>query len=461
VYGILLGLCAAAAQAQTDREHIGINNSNRESNLSLARDYVKRDLELGVGAVRSGMDGVGGRFVGAPFDFAAKDAVVDLYRASNLTVHTVVHARYGVDHHGNNATISPADYETWMRNFDYYVRGVMQHYRGRIFHYIVENEPELHYPGSGGWLTARQAVDFTRIAFRAARDIDPMIRIESPPTNTPESPTLREMLELGLADWCDYIGVHAYGSQIDDNRFANLWTLLAEFKIRKPVCVSECGANPDWAPPCLKGSEAGRLEYQRRFFYQLQMQMKRFGVSHTMLYTIQEQPDDLNILNRPAYDEVKNHFRLSPLANGGFEEANDSEHGWVPNFSNAYDGVVAPDNVRCIRDDAVNARSGSGYARLSPAAAQSLRRVVAVPANAACSVSAWVRVSGQGRARLRALGFDPLDGDAEVAVVSTSKPTWEQLVLRVTPTNPWVVIDLSCEGDNTTATFDDVVITAP
>lgn len=377
--------------------------------------------------------------------------MVDKYLAAGIAVHTVVHARYSVDHAQPNVSITPAEFETWKKNFDYHVRGVMKHYQGRIFWYIVDNEPEICFDGSGGWMTAQQAVNLTKIVYQAARDIDPRIKVESPPVNRPDSPFLREMMQLGVQNYCDFVGVHTYGGQIDDEVFRRLWELLAEFRVRKPVSASESGANPEWAPASLKGSLADKLEYQRRFYFQFYMQMKRFGVSHALMYSLRTptDPDDLDILDRPAFEEMKAGFNDTVFSNGGFED------------SNNFDSRNLPTNIEIVRNDAANAHGGSSYAKLAPGPASSFRRLAAkLKPGTTYAVEAWVFIQGSGVAHLRALGSHPLDGDAEELASTNVGGSWQKLSLTVTPQHSWLVVDLSANNLNGLVRFDDVTVEA-
>ena len=52
---------------------------------------------------------------------------------------------------------------------------------------------------------------------------------------------------------------------------------------------------------------------------------------------------------------------------------------------------------------------------------------------------------------------------AELAAMTKDKGIWEQLAVTVTPTNPWVVIELSSTSKNVSGSyvkFDDVSITS-
>jgi hypothetical protein len=137
--GILLTsaiLYSFPAQALTS--YLGINNG---TGYNTDPDYVDRSIyhtqDLGLGIVRMGMDGVEGSIEGDSFNWSARDAVVKKYLDAGIKIHSVLSARAHVNRDGN--------YAKWKANFKYYVSNVMARYKGKIFYYIIDNEPDLDY----------------------------------------------------------------------------------------------------------------------------------------------------------------------------------------------------------------------------------------------------------------------------------------------------------------------------
>jgi hypothetical protein len=438
---ILLCLMSINILAITDSQYVGINNGTGYDTTPSYVDWsISKDKELGVGSVRMGMDNVGGYREGEAFNFGHRDVAVDKYLAANIAIHTVISARGHVNR--------DSDYEKWKANWSYFCKNVMTHYKGKISWYIIDNETDISY--GNGTLSPQQAVDLTKIAFEIAKSIDPNIVIESPPPTSPETPYLREMISLGIANYCDYIGVHAYGGQINEGRLNRVWQYLQEFGVKKPVVVSEAGAINDYFNNVGVTPSEGRRIWFSRFYYQL----KRYGYSHVLLFDL-DKHDAWALIDTPAYNEIKNWYRNDPFANGGFEDANDNEHGW--NVFASADIFRAPSTIKFIRDDAANAHTGSGYLQMEPGANSVRRLAEQLTPNKTYEIKAWVNITGGGTARLRALGWNHLDGDAEVAVTTTNSG-WQELSLQVTPTKSWVVIDLGIENVGGNVRWDDVTI---
>lgn len=443
-----------ATSADTSAGYLGINNG---TGYNTDPAYVDRSIEhtkdLGLGAARVGMDNVGGNTVGAEFRWEERDAAIDKYIAAGIAVHSPISARAHVER--------DPDYERWKSNFRYFVRNVMTHYKGKIFYYIVDNEPDLDY--GNGTMSAQECVDMTKIAYEAAKSIDPNIKIESPPPSGPDSPLLGDMLDLGLADCTDYVGMHAYGGQIHEDRFSKPWKDLAARGVKKPIAISESGSIASW----YQGSDADKQNSRSRWFAEFGQRLKRFGYDSALLFDLDSHDEWAiapNFQPTPAYDKIK-MLELNPFwSSAGFESDNDMEKDWVPFDPN---DIGSSSFVTFIRGDAGGARSGSGYVKLESSKADrdvpiNVRRIAGqLPQGRTIKVGAWAYASGGTQATLKALGYDNLDGDAELSVSSTRRNEWEYLELKVPISKYWTVVELSTLGTSNSSDFvkwDDVLL---
>jgi hypothetical protein len=436
---------------------LGINNG---TGYNTDPGYIDRSIhhtiDLGLEVARMGVDGVGGFTEGAGFNWAARDMAVNKYRTAGLKIHAVVGPRFHVNRDGN--------YEKWKANFKYFVRNVMMRYKGKISYYIIDNEPDLDY--GNGKMSAQQCVDMTRIAYEVAKSIDPNIKIESPPVMGIESGLLNEMLDRGIDKVSDYIGLHAYGGQIADNRLGHPWRVLEARGIRKPLAISESGAINSWCP----GSAAEQDNCRRRWFALFGQQLKRFGYDHAILFDLDSHGEwaiapDFKPTN--TYQQIKNIRLNQAFTNAGFESGNNPETQWV-HFSPGDIGDMKPSPyVNFVRGDAGGARSGSGYVKLESGKASSgapifVRQIASsLPKNGKVAIGAWVYVNGNAQATLKGLGYDFRDGDAEIVKTSTKKNAWEYLEITVPISRYWAVVELSTKGTGRAGDYvkwDDVSV---
>lgn len=406
----------------------GINVENKASTEN--RNFL---LDMGFNRIRFGINrltpenSIG---VGDPINFGPVDEQVDWYLSNGIELMAVI--PFNIE----NEIDKGLDYEEWKANWDYYCRQVFSHLQGRVFYYILDNEPDL--TGS----TPQQCYDMTKIAYLAAQDIDPNIKIESPPVMGSDGPSitsyLRQMLNLGIADYCDYIGLHSYGSQIDDNRLDAVWKELESHNVRKPVSISELGVKGSWAPAGVEDEE-----WRRRWWSQYYVASKAHGFTNNLCFTLDGGPTGWQIKNTPSFDELKNYYFLRSFENGGFESANDDEHDWHVVFPTV-DQANPPSNIEFVLNDATNARSGSGYLRMDAGNGKSVRRVAEnLTPGQTYTVKGYAYISGSGTASLSAMGYDTEDGDAKVVSSTSNTGSFQLLSLDVTPTSTWIVVDLS------------------
>ncbi len=447
-------LCAAprASYGVSDAMMGMCNDTGFNTDPTFVQNNITNDKTLGMTAVRMGMNGVGGGTVNAAFNWTARDAVVNAHVSNHIAMHVPVNPVTMVSK-GTN-------YTEWKNNYDYFVRGVMSRYQGKIFWYIIINEPDLN------GVTAQQAVDFQQIAFNAARAIDPNIKIESSPVSSPTATFLNDMLQLGLANYCDYIGVHVYSSEIDDGSFSKPFEWMQALNIKKPVSASECGMSVGWAPA---GFPGGGQEYRRRWLPLYYLALKRYGISSSLLFSLTfNDPNWAYVDNnftpyQPGYGEIQTGFVNRAFANGGFESSNDSQRDWIVYYDPTL--TTAPTTTTFVTGDSAGAHSGSGYAKMNSGATTSpiiVRRIAgALTSGAQVNISGWAYINGSGTATLKALGYDPTVGNAETVATATGGGSWKFLSLNVTPINPWVVIEISTTGTGVSGQYvkwDDVNI---
>ncbi|MBC7806611.1 MAG: hypothetical protein H7145_10715 [Akkermansiaceae bacterium] len=449
------------AQAQfTDRDYVGINNATgTNTDPNYANATVIKMNAVGFGTGRMGMDQVGGRYVGDTFVWGPRDAVVQKYLDGGVKIACVL----GVREH----TDAGANYDQWKANFRNFCRNVMNRYRGKIFYYIVDNEPDLSYGGGQKEpQNAQWCIDMTRIAFEEARSIDGNIKIESPPTMSPESDLLRQMIQGDIGSVCDFIGTHVYGAQIDEGRMGRPWEWLNEYgTTRKPISVSEAGVPAYWAPAGIDGQE-----WRRRWQQQWYVSMKRYGYAQGMLFSLTggesnwEYYDYFTFapLFGPLDFDLRNKaFRKTGLENPGFESANDVEYGWHVVFP--VDSASRPTWAQFPTNDSSQARSGNGYLRLDSTTNTpypGVRRVVnnLVPGRA-YTAKVWAHVTGNAVAGMGIDGTQVLNGSQAFGATTRTTNSWQELSVSFTPTNPFAVITLFTDGyanSGSVVKFDDV-----
>ncbi|WP_242038633.1 hypothetical protein [Chroococcidiopsis sp [FACHB-1243]] len=449
-------LCPIPTWALT--KYLGINNG---TGYNTDPTYVDRSIlhvkDLGLGVIRMGMDGVAGSTEGAGFDWSARDMVVDKYRAAGMKIHAVLSARMHVERDKN--------YEQWKANFRHFARSVMTHYHGKIFYYIIDNEPDLDF--GNGEMSAQECVDMTQIAYQIAKAIDPQIRIESPPVSGIESSLLDEMLANGIADVSDYIGLHAYGGQISDNRLGHPWRVLARYGVRKPLVISESGSISDYC----EGLEYETEDCRRRWFAYFGQQLKRFGYDHALLFDLDGHDSWAvapNFNPTKTYQQIKDLRLNRTFSNGDFESDNNVEMDWIPfEDSDAWLLKGVSERVSFVRNDNSGAHGGKGYVKLNngntaPGQPLSVRRIASkLQRSKKVKIGAWVYVNGGASAALKGLGYDYRNGDAEISASSTKKNGWEHLEIEVPISKNWVVIELGTLGTGNNGDYvkwDDVTI---
>lgn len=434
--GMLGPTCQVAGGVVTKGEPwAGINpgHGGTLANAAQRSSMIAATTGLGLGISRVGID--------HPLD--RQEAIFDDFLAQGLTIHAVL----------STFNVTPDAFRAR-------ARAAMERFKGKIGYYIIGNEPDLNGQSPA------QAVEFTRIAYEESRRVAPdgSIRVESSP---PSSPTgrpgtyMRDMLNLGVTNYADVIGLHSYGGQIVDSHRQGLcvtWRLMAEATQRyghpaKPIANSEGGTSPEWA----QGVD-GNL-YWARWLRQSYVQHKRCGYNSMLLYTLGSGTGLFTIptCGAACADAIRESHQDGPFANGGFEQPNDREREWVI-ITNRLELEATPSEwSRVAFVTGGGARTGNGYMRTTAPVA--VRRVGnCLTPGSPVTVSAWVRVAPGATASLKAQGYNHLDGDAEiVAQTGNTGGAWRELTLTVTPTNPWVVVSLESGGSGA-VDWDDVTL---
>ena len=195
-----------------------------------------------------------------------------------------------------------------------------------------------------------------------------------------------------------------------------------------PVANSEGGSSFAWAPPGIGDPYA----WQARWYALAYVQHKRFAYDTLLLFSLRSPRglwdvagwrDGRFIRNAPVYDAVEAAFRPRPFANGGFEATVEPDRRWVA----IYD-LDAVDPPGLDRVDFASGDAHGGRHALRMSAPTRVRQVAdGLTPGRPVTLSARVKVEGAA-ARLAALGFDALDGTAEI--VAEFRRYWRCLALH-------------------------------
>ena len=459
IVALVLTMAGSVGAQTNDTDWLGIN-ANYYGNLN-------PDLQdLGIKSIRMGTSWqTEGNYSETRYLDAAK---INAFVAAGYKLHLSINYR-GYDL--NNKKVDVADFETWVANYKEFCRQVITKYGSpgnvKIPYYICGNEPDLNDASTGN-LTPYQAYRFSRALWEAKNAVNPSLTTESAPVAAPASGFLRDMINAGVADYTDVIGIHAYSDQFDENQLSQPWQYLAAVGKSKPISISESGVplRAGWAP-------AGMDENQwRTRWHQLAyIEAKRYGISQMLLFSHTGNSDwtdkwayrDRNNNFAPvqgAYDEVKNGLKKRTNLNGGFESDNDRWHEWIvmqpikqvaePTWANFTAGG-AHSGARCLKITV-----GGDW--------RQVRKVVeGLTVGVPYTLSAWVKLEGSNQAYVNAMGFNRTQGSQEAsASVTGNLGTWQKVSVSFTPTNPWVVVSLASPGSglsNAACSFDDITLT--
>lgn len=264
--------------------HVGVNSGiGYNTDPSYVDAQIAAMKRLGVSRVRMGMDGVGGGTVSAGFSWAKRDAVIDKLTAAGIIIHTQVSWRTHIRDKSRDA---------WRR----LNREWMGRYGDRIEIVACDNEPEIN------GCSAKECVEFTKIAWeeRNRLGLQGKLLIESPPLGSIDDTaprrlfTFAQLLDAGIADYCDVFGLHAYSIQYQDARFRKPFDELKRRGITKPIGLSEVGTAISW----VKGNEAEHAAHYTRL---IDAGLK-WGAAYNLLFTLAGETSwtrEFSILGRP------------------------------------------------------------------------------------------------------------------------------------------------------------------
>ena len=465
-----------------DATWIGINHGANDYQIA-SPAYPQATLiadmaDTGVKIVRDG-------FAFGPID-SRTDTVVNNYVNAGISPHLIVHYRA-------QSGMEVSDYNQWLANYKSYCVTTMTRFKGKVFYYIVGNESDNSYVPVNYLDDPQKAVDFTRMAFEASRQVDPSgaIKIESTPVMRPDSSYLQSMINKGVTNYCDYVGVHCYGNQVNEYEIQKPWGYMHAANSQygyamKPLAASEVGI--------ANGAPAGAdLQTWRADWLDTAMsQFKRWGYSNVILFESTNTAgsngglensyslyrDNCGPIISTTYNEIKNNFTTAGLNDGDFEQStNDYKRGWQVVRPSTDDNGWVNANLGSYNFYATGGRNGSHALKLDNgntgwASTLGVRRTIGgLTAGQQYQVSCWVYSASDGSghwnsATLEAAGYLANSGDTKVSASATSPDGWQQLTLTFTPTNTWVSLSLSAKnqagyGGQCYVMFDDVAISTP
>lgn len=219
------------------------------------------------------------------FDWTHADEVVDQARAQGLTIV----ARLGLvpwwarpDERVQPTTFNYLDRDHYA-DFGDFVYAFVDHYRGRVQHIIIWNEPNLSFEWGLRPVDAAAYVDLLKIAYQRAKEANPDVIVLGgalAPTLEPIGSAtglndliyLQQMYDAGAKDYFDALSAHAYGlsqpmsdppdpARVNFRRVELLRQIMVDNgDAGKPVYITEAGWNdsPRWNQAV---RPAQRIEY--------------------------------------------------------------------------------------------------------------------------------------------------------------------------------------------------------
>ncbi len=404
-----------------------------------------------------------------------QDGVIDTMFNAGQEIHWVINYRgNGINPAGTARTelasldINGTIMTTWFNNYKQRCIDLFTRYsppgNEKILHYIVGNEPNL-----GDNFTSLEgrpdvAVRLTRAMYEAAQQVNPNIMVQSSPVSAPDATYLQQMINGGLANYCDVIGVHMYGSQTHPGRADRPWVWLqAAGVFNKPVAISEAGVTIGWNP---SWSSSGR-QWQSDWLNNFYVMAKRYGYSYGILFTHDaDHSADWALLRaagaqvQPSWNEIDNTLtNPQGLRNATFETPNDIRRQWYPEH-NPDTNWPAGFNWQF----ATNPRSGTSCAQIRTNTGwdTSAHQVVDnLNPGATYRVTAWIRSESPSGGLFYIAGSQAYNGIQTFNSSLVTTNTWTQVSVDVVPTNPWIVISLTTKKHPSTsfAYFDDISVT--
>jgi hypothetical protein len=155
-------------------------------------------------------------------------------------------------------SFKPRDPEQWRS----YVRASVERYWPRVPIFEILNEPlYTHYalPARAGY-TVDDYIELVRIAYEAAKAVDPRVQIMAGIGTGPENRYVAQFIERGGLQYCDLLNYHRYpGKGWPENSeeiFRDRWQQLVSLGQAKPIWMTEFGIYADDDPP-IRPASAG------------------------------------------------------------------------------------------------------------------------------------------------------------------------------------------------------------
>lgn len=208
------------------------------------------------------------------FNWEHTDQIVDHALSQGVTVIArlgLVPAWARPDPRERETTFNYLDAEHYA-DFGDFVYAFVAHYRGRVRHIVIWNEPNLSFEWGIRPVSAQEYVDLLRVAYARAKEADsgvvvlagalaPTLEPEGSPAGLSDLLYLQQMYDAGGAAYFDGLAVHTYGlaaptSEAPDPSRLNFRRveLMREIMLQNgdggtPVYITETGWNdsPRWS----------------------------------------------------------------------------------------------------------------------------------------------------------------------------------------------------------------------
>jgi len=163
-----------------------------------------------------------------------------------------------------------------------WVHRVVERYKGRVTYWEISNEPDLS-------TTPQQYAALAKAAYLSAKAADPQCRLGAFATAGVNLPFIEQCLQLGMADYFDFVTVHPYqwshsfDADLLTGSLAALEQLLDRYGCPRPIWISELG----W-PTHPQGGCSPQV--QARIVAQAYLTLAALGRYKTFWYTLGDWP---------------------------------------------------------------------------------------------------------------------------------------------------------------------------
>lgn len=481
--GLGAWLAGGAGEAGESRLFLNLNIDRSAADNWRPEEYERQALadlvDLGMAGTRETLFGMGKFYAGRKADWSGWDARLARIEAAGLAV---VIELMPMEMVANEDNFGPG----WENNLQAWVHEVVSRYGTRALWYSLDNEPDFRPEGTF-WNDPDNLVRMQRLAWEALKKANPEAKLETSPIGVPEGMRVsaRDLCERGITQYCDYFGIHAHFASDDPGKahpVYGVWEAMRAGVARgypaRPVVNSETGAY--WGRFRGVGDRGLTEEQQhqwRAWYYAQNLVMqKSYGISYLIAYAwanSRPREGQYNLVDmhngfhrwQPEYDTMKALWNpeahaLGKGINGGFEEPNpDYSRGWAVAFAllqNERSETPSFPPAEWARvqfsQDGIEARTGRGCLRLEAGGRNRVRRLVeGLEPGKMYELFGYARLAeGAGKARLAAMGYNPLDGlEQAAAEAEAGKAGWQELRVEFAARNPWVVIALETGGEGT------------